>query len=132
VAHVLLVDDDADIIEIYRTVLEQHGHEVAAAYSAQQAWGAMDTAVPEVLVLDVMMEEFDAGFRLAHDVAIKYPTLPILMLTAVHDYMSDAWQFDKDQDKGWLPVYRFLEKPVSPEHLLAAIKEATASAAAQP
>ncbi|HPW55664.1 MAG: response regulator [Thermoanaerobaculaceae bacterium] len=130
-AHVLLVDDDADIIEIYRTVLEQSGHKVAAAYSAQQAWDAMEKAVPEVLVLDVMMEEFDAGFRLAHDVAIRYPNLPILLLTAVHDYMSDAWQFDKDKDKGWLPVHRFLEKPVSPEQLLAAIKDALAGAASK-
>ena len=82
-------------------------------------------------MLDVMMEEFDAGFRLAHDVAIRYPNLPILLLTAVHDYMSDAWQFDKDKDKGWLPVHRFLEKPVSPEQLLAAIKDALAGAASK-
>jgi CheY-like chemotaxis protein len=131
VAHVMLVDDDADIIEIYRTVLESSGHEVAAAYSAQQAWDVLEQAVPEVLVLDVMMEEFDAGFRLAHDVAIRFPNLPILMLTAVHDYMSDAWQFDQDKDKGWLPVHRFLEKPVSPDLLLGSIKEALAAAAAR-
>jgi len=36
VAHVLLVDDDADIIEIYRTVLEAKGHTVSAAFSGSK------------------------------------------------------------------------------------------------
>jgi len=123
VAHVLLVDDDADIIEIYRTVLEAKGHSVSAAFSAQQGWDALGKATPDVLVLDVMMEEFDSGFRLAHDVAIKYPKLPILLLTAVHDFMADEWKFSDENDKDWLPVVRFLEKPVTPDQLLAAITE---------
>ncbi len=122
-AHVLLVDDDADIIEIYRTVLEAKGHSVSAAFSAQQGWDALGAAMPDVLVLDVMMEEFDSGFRLAHDVAIKYPKLPILLLTAVHDYMADGWKFSSEDDKEWLPVVRFLEKPVTPDQMLAAIDE---------
>jgi DNA-binding NtrC family response regulator len=120
VAHVLLVDDDADIIEIYRTVLEARGHTVSAAFSAQQGWDALEKSTPDVLVLDVMMEEFDSGFRLAHDVAIKYPQLPILLLTAVHDFMSEQWSF---KDKDWLPVVRFLEKPVTPDQMLAAIDD---------
>lgn len=122
-AHVLLVDDDADIIEIYRTVLEARGHEVSAAFSAQQGWDALGKSTPDVLVLDVMMEEFDSGFRLAHDVAIKYPKLPILLLTAVHDFMSEQWSFSNEKDKDWLPVVRFLEKPVTPDQMLAAIND---------
>jgi CheY-like chemotaxis protein len=123
VAHVLLVDDDADIIEIYRTVLEAKGHAVSAAFSAQQGWDALGKSTPDVLVLDVMMEEFDSGFRLAHDVAIKYPKLPILLLTAVHDFMSEQWSFSSEKDKDWLPVVRFLEKPVTPDQMLAAIDD---------
>lgn len=122
-AHVLLVDDDADIIEIYRTVLEARGHEVSAAFSAQQGLDALGKSTPDVLVLDVMMEEFDSGFRLAHDVAIKYPKLPILLLTAVHDFMSEQWSFSNEKDKDWLPVVRFLEKPVTPDQMLAAIND---------
>ncbi len=128
-AHVLLVDDDADIIEIYRTVLEAKGHTVSAAFSGQQGWDALEKSRPDVLVLDVMMEEFDSGFRLAHDVAIKYPKLPILLLTAVHDFMSDQWSFSNEKDKDWLPVVRFLEKPVTPDQMLAAIDEVVHSVA---
>jgi CheY-like chemotaxis protein len=126
VAHVLLIDDDADLIEANRTVLEAHGHAVSSALSAEEGWGVLNgTRPPDVIVLDVMMEEFDSGFALANDISIKFPKLPILMLTAVHDYMSDAWRFSRDQDGEWLPVHRFLEKPVSPSQLLEAIADVT-------
>jgi len=128
VARVLLVDDDTDLVEIYRAVLEHNGHRVTAAHSVQQTWSALEQEVPDVLVLGVMMEEFDPGFCLAHDVTIRHPSLPIVLLVTVHDYMTDAWRFDRGKDKGWLPVHRFLEKPTSPEQLLAAISGALADA----
>lgn len=128
-AHVLLIDDDADLIEANRTVLEAHGHKVSSALSADEGWAVLQGPdQPHVIVLDVMMEEFDSGFALANDISVKYPKIPILMLTAVHDYMSDAWQFSREQDSGWLPVHRFLEKPVSPTQLVEAIAEVTAPA----
>jgi CheY-like chemotaxis protein len=125
VAHVLLIDDDADLIETNRTVLEAHGHTVSSALSAEEGWTILQSSAPEVIVLDVMMEEFDSGFALANDISIKYPKIPILMLTAVHDFMSDKWKFTKEQDREWLPVHRFLEKPVSPAQLLEAISDVT-------
>ncbi len=124
-AHVLLIDDDADLIETNRTVLEAHGHAVSSALSAEEGWTVLQSTPPDVIVLDVMMEEFDSGFALASDISIRYPKIPILMLTAVHDFMSDKWQFSKDQDREWLPIHRFLEKPVSPAQLLEAIREVT-------
>ena len=127
-AHVLLIDDDIDLLETNRTVLEAHGHSVSSALSAEEGWTLLQTTPPDVIVLDVMMEEFDSGFALANDISVKYPKLPILMLTAVHDFMSDTWKFSADQDREWLPVHRFLEKPVSPAQLLEAIKDVTQAA----
>jgi len=37
--------------------------------------------------------------------------------------MADEWKFSDENDKDWLPVVRFLEKPVTPDQLLAAITE---------
>ena len=37
-------------------------------------------ASPDIVVLDVMMEEFTSGFNVAHDMGIKYPQIPIIML----------------------------------------------------
>jgi CheY-like chemotaxis protein len=111
-------------------VLEQAGHRVTAVLSAPEAIESMANDAPEVLVLDVTMEEFDAGFQLAHEAAIRFPTLPILLLAAVGDYLSDAWRRDRDPDRGWLPVHRFLEKPVTPDQLIAAVRDALAQTAA--
>ncbi len=127
-ARVLLVDDDADFNEANRTVLEAEGFEVAVASTADEAWKTLQQSVPDVIILDVMMEEFDAGFRLAHDLDIRYPKVPVLLLTAVHDYMSDKWQFSREQDGDWLPVRKFLEKPVPPARLVEEIREALAPA----
>ncbi len=128
-ARVLLVDDDADFNEANRTVLEAEGFEVTVASTADEAWRALQQTVPDVIVLDVMMEEFDAGFRLAHDIDLRFPKVPVLLLTAVHDYMSDKWHFSREQDGDWLPVRKFLEKPVAPARLVEEIREALAPAA---
>jgi DNA-binding NtrC family response regulator len=125
-AHVLMIDDDADFIEANRTVLEANGFEVSAAYSAQDGWNILQGATPDVIILDVMMEEFDSGFKLANDLNIRFPKMPVLLLTAVHDFMSDKWQFSREKDADWLPVIKFLEKPLAPDQLVAAIRDALA------
>jgi hypothetical protein len=43
--------------------------------------------------------------------------------------MSDQWSFSNEKDKDWLPVVRFLEKPVTPDQMLAAIDEVVHSVA---
>ena len=73
-------------------------------------------AKPDVLVLDCMMEQFSTGFSLAKDVAIKFPDLPMIMLTGVREHMASTWEFGPGE-QGWLPVHRFLEKPVDPAAL---------------
>lgn len=120
---VLLVDDDPDLNEANHTVLEAAGFEVGMAATADEAWKALGQSVPDVIVLDVMMEDFDSGFRLAHDVNVRFPKVPILLLTAVHDHMSDQWRFSREQDGDWLPVVKFLEKPFPPGRLAAEIRE---------
>ncbi len=120
-AHILLIEDDADFVEVTRMVLESNSHTMTAAYSAEEGWAALAKDGADVILLDCMMEEFDSGFVLANDISIKYPKIPVIMLTAVHDYMSSNWNFSPDKDKDWLPVHQFLEKPVTPDRLLAAI-----------
>lgn len=130
-AHVLLIDDDDDIIQANRIALEAKGHKVSAAHSAQEGWDFLQKTSPDALVVDVMMEEFTAGFTLAQDLRIKHPRLPIIMLTGVTEHMSEAWKFNKEADGKWLPVQRFLEKPVQPTQLIKVLDEVIAEAAAK-
>jgi DNA-binding response OmpR family regulator len=119
-AKVLLVDDDVDVQEANRTVLESAGYEVALAFTAAEAREALEKEVPDIVVLDVMMEKIDAGFDASRDIRKKYPNLPILMLTSIHDNVDKALRFAPDDT--WLPVAKFVEKPLAPQELLAEVK----------
>ena len=114
-AQILLVDDDQDIIEMNRTVFAQRGHNVKAAYSAAEAMKTAKTDPPDLAVLDVMMEDKTAGFELARSLHALYPTMPMIMLTGISKEMGLGYTFQPDET--WLPVSKFLEKPVNPRIL---------------
>lgn len=115
-AHILLIDDDADLVSANCIYLESRGYKVTTAFSGDEGWKALEREVPDLLVLDCMMEEFNTGFQLAQDINFRYPTLPLILLTAVCAEMNKDWKFSPE-DQSWLPVHRLLEKPVSPAEL---------------
>ena len=114
-AHILLVDDDQDLIEMNRTVLTQRGHNVTVAYSAAEAREAVRAGAPDAAVLDVMMEDMTVGFDLARRLHEQFPGMPMIMLTGIRKEMRLGFSFEPDET--WLPVTRFLEKPVNPRIL---------------
>ena len=118
-ARVFLVDDDVDLVEVNKLVLEEKGHEVLVAYSGAEASGMIDGAKPDVAVLDVMMENDTAGFQLAREIHARYPKLPMLMLTGIRQAKGVTFTFEPDDT--WLPVVRFMEKPIDPDELVAEI-----------
>ncbi len=121
-AHVLLVDDDTQLLEANTIVLSANKHKVSHAHSGAEAREFLAKDKPDIVVLDVMMEDFDSGFELARHIGGSFPDLPMIMLTGVYEYMDDAWKQSFDEDKSWLPVHRFMEKPVSPTVLLCEIE----------
>ncbi len=125
-ARVLLVDDDVDIQEANRLALEANGHKVTLAYSAAEATKALAAAVPDIVVLDVMMEKKDAGFDVSRSIHKAHPQLPILMLTGIHEHVDPALRFGPDET--WLPVAQFVEKPLPPDKLVAEVEALLRSA----
>ena len=114
-AHILLVDDDQDLIDMNKTALTQHGHKISAAYSSEEARKAAKDNPPDLAVLDVMMEDKTAGFELARHLHEQTPNLPMIMLTGIRKEMNLNYSFAPDET--WLPVTKFLEKPVNPRVL---------------
>jgi CheY-like chemotaxis protein len=115
-ATILLIDDDVDLVEMNSVVLAHRGHEVLKAYSAAEARRKLEAgAKPDVVVLDVMMEEVSAGFDLAREIHQKFPDLPTIMLSGVQAATGVPFRFKPDET--WLPVVRFLDKPVAPAAL---------------
>jgi two-component system, OmpR family, response regulator len=111
---ILVVDDDPDVVAACRLVLEKEGYEVVSAVNADEGFRAVESERPDLLVLDVMMEEPDDGLRLARELRRKGHDLPIIMLTSVNQAMG--LRIDKDDEI--VPVDEFLEKPAEPATLV--------------
>ena len=116
-AKILIVDDDAEIREAMRIILESEGHQVTEADGADTCRQAITESRPDLLILDVMMETPDAGFQLSYElVQGEHRNMPILMVTGVGQ--ATGFKFDPKKDEDFLPVTDYVEKPVSPQDLI--------------
>ena len=122
-AKILLIDNDADFIEMNKAVLEHNGYEVIYAYNSQEGYEMARLENPDLIVLDLMMEEHDSGFTLAKRIkqAPGMRHIPILMLTAVAD--RTGFKFSQEQDGYWMKTDGFIDKPCPPKDLMARIEE---------
>lgn len=118
-ARILVVDDDPDITFAVSLFLKKEGHEVAIAGNRAEGMQQLDTFKPDLMVLDVMMEQPDDGIAMAQELRRTGRTLPILMLTSVG--RVTGMHFDRDSDL--VPVDAFFEKPVKPEDLVKKVAE---------
>jgi DNA-binding NtrC family response regulator len=115
---VLLVDDDPTVVSSNAAALAAAGHVTRVATTSIAALVAIHEAVPDAVVLEGLLDGGRAGFELARRLFAGYPGLPLIMLTRADDVLPTAERSAQDRDGGWLPVHRFLEKPVMPEVLV--------------
>lgn len=118
VPKILIVDDDPDILEAGRLVLEREGYEVVCAASRAEGMQKVDEISPDLLILDVMMQSPDDGFVMAQDLRRNGCKLPIMMLTSVG--AAVGMSFGKDDEM--VPVDEFQSKPIDPAVLVAKVK----------
>lgn len=87
--HVLVVDDNADARELFKTILEYAGALVSVASSAEQAVRFFDHVVPDVLVSDISMPGHD-GYWLIRELRIRGAarggSVPAVAVTAMSDH----------------------------------------------
>jgi len=119
VAKILIVDDDPDIVDAGRLVLEREGYQVESASNRADGMKALAEVKPDLLILDVMMEEPDDGLRMAREIRKGGNDLPIIMLTSINAAMG----LNIDKDEEMVPVDEFQPKPVDPQTLIAKVKK---------
>jgi DNA-binding NtrC family response regulator len=118
-AHVMLVDEDKNLIAANSAALGSHGFKVTAAHSCAEGRKLLFSGpAPDLLVLDVLEADKKADFEFLSEICVKHPSLPVVLLTGLYAAMDESWKAAFDADKSCLPVHRFLEKPVSPAILL--------------
>ncbi|MBE0537520.1 MAG: response regulator [Phycisphaerae bacterium] len=119
---ILIVDDDPDITEAMTVVLETTGYEVASAPNSVEAAKQVQQNRPDLIILDVMMDTQSEGFVFSRQIKSSDETkdIPILMITGVKDKVNIDFS-DAAGDASWLPVEKFLDKPVKPDVLLGSV-----------
>lgn len=118
-AKILIVDDDTDLVEACQLFLEREGHVVSAAHNRPDGLEAVKKFDPDLLILDVMMEQPDDGFAMAQELRRTNFTKPILMLTSI----AKVSGMDFGRDNELVPVDDFQEKPIEPAKLLSKVRE---------
>jgi len=123
----LVVDDDPDMQEFFQTILgpKGKGYAVSGVVEAALALPAIQKDMPDLVILDVMMEEADSGFKLANLLSQKFALLPILLLSSIAD-ASEGFM-----DTLALPVQRILQKPITPERLIEEVEQILSPAPAE-
>lgn len=114
---IAIIDDDPDIVEANRILLEANGFDVVSAASADDGNALIMAEQPDLIILDVMMLEPDDGFFLALNLRRSGVTTPIIMLTSVSKAVGYHYVAND-----MVPIDEFLEKPVPPAILLNKIK----------
>ncbi len=118
-ATVLLIDDDPDIVEAARLVLEHEGHQVLCAHNRRDGLEMARASGPDLVILDVMMEEPDDGIAMAQELRRERFSAPILLLTSLGKVTG--YRFGRSE--GLVPVDDYQEKPIDPAALVAKVAE---------
>lgn len=115
--HVILcVDDDADLLESMRLVLEGNGYIMVSAPSAEDGLKLYKESNPDLIIVDLMMEEIDAGTGLTKDLKLAGNKAPVYMLSSMGDQLSIS------TDYTGLGLSGVFQKPIQIDVLLKTLK----------
>ena len=112
---VLMVDDDVDFVEANRVALEAGGYEVISAGDSRKGVEMAEEEMPNIIIMDLMMERLYAGFSAVQALAAHHDTahIPVIMVSAVTT--DTGFRVDEDGHKPeWLHVTEFVNKPIDP------------------
>lgn len=112
-AKIAIIDDDPDILDASTLVLQSKGYDVITATNPDDGYRIIKEQNPDLIILDVMMNEPDDGFFLAQKLRREKIETPIIMYTSVSKTLGLEFAAGE-----MIPVDDFVEKPISPETLI--------------
>jgi two-component system OmpR family response regulator len=124
--HLLLVDDDEDILSLLTSFFRKHSHATTVATNGAAMFAAIEKESIDLVILDVMLREED-GFSLCRRLRAN-SSVPVIMLTAMADHTDRVVGLELGADD-------YLTKPFDQRELLARVKAVlrrTAEKAAAP
>lgn len=114
---ILVVDDEQDIVETLKFMLEAQGYDCYCAYDGETGLNMAKEIIPDLMILDVMMPKIN-GYKISRLLKYdnKYKDIPIIMVTA------RSQEDDKliGQETG---VNEYITKPFELDDVIAKVKE---------
>ncbi len=115
---ILIVDDDVELSDGLRAVLEKQGHRVIQARDGQQGKQQIYNQRPDLVILDMMMPRM-GGYPVLEHFRGRNDAPPIIMITANEGSRHKAYA-------EWLGVIDYIRKPFAMERLLEAVQRGLA------
>lgn len=117
-ADILIVDDEEDIRNLIKGILEDEGYKPRTASSAKAAYQAIETKVPDVVIQDIWLQgSSDDGLKILETVKARHPNVAFVMISG-HGTIETAVSAIK------MGAYDFIEKPFKADRLLVMIGRA--------
>jgi len=114
---ILIIDDDTDITTAYGAFFRSRGFEVMTAFNTTAARKIMEQFSPDLLILDVMMEQPDEGFVFAQQLLDEKNLTPVIITSSIAS--AGAELFDLD-----IPNVRsVIQKPVDLDKLSSLVEK---------
>ena len=114
---ILAIDDDADILDALRLVLEANGYIMVEAATAEEGLKVYKETNPDLVIVDLMMEEVDAGTNFTKEMRLLDNKAPVYMLTSVGDNFAQSINYS---DIGLSGIF---QKPIDNNTLLKILKQ---------
>ncbi len=114
---ILCIDDDPDIRESLRVILSASGYVVEQAASAEEGVRVYRRCKPDLIIVDLMMEEIDAGTSFVTQMRVLGNQAPIYLLSSTGDALRQTTSYS---DLGLAGVF---QKPLDSKTLLALLQE---------
>jgi len=114
-SRLLVIDDDFEVRKSLRMILEYDGYEVSEAATGEEGVKLIEREAPDLVFLDIKMPGMD-GLEVLGRVRATNDTLPVVIVSA-HGSAASALE------AGRLGAFRFIEKPLSKDYVLDAVRE---------
>jgi len=115
-AHILVADDEEDIVELLRVALEGNGHRVTAVYNGDEVLKALEAAPCDVVLMDIMLPGRD-GYNLQIELSAheRFKNIPVIVITALEPARVLFEKFSQ--------VKAYVTKPFDPHIIIDKVNE---------
>jgi len=114
---ILVIDDDIDYLEQMKIQITSFGFQPILAESQKEGEEKINEIKPDLVIVDLMMENQDSGFIFCYKIKKKFPEVPVIIASAVTAETGMIFGLNSEEDRNWIKADQYLEKGIRPDQL---------------